>query len=75
MNATLEAKNPFKPTPLVFTTATSAARNSALRGLVPVTTSEATGVPAAPFVMSTRTCVAPAAVNLMSKACPLATSL
>ena len=74
MKESFEAKNPRRPRPLVFATATSAARRSALRGLDPVTTSEATAVPLGDLTMSTRTCVGVTAENLMSKANPLATS-
>ena len=68
----MPAKNPRRP--LVFVTATSAARSSALRRLVPVIVSLATGVPALPLVMVTLTWFAPAGVKWMEKAPPLATS-
>ena len=65
MKAIFDVKNPFNPRPLVFSTAMSAARRRALRTEVPVATSLCTGVPVLRAI-STRTCVAPTAVNLMS---------
>jgi hypothetical protein len=75
MKASRAVKKPLRFIPLVFCTAMSAARNKAFRALVPLATSEETGVAAAPRVMSTRTCVGVTALNLMSYAWPLATRL
>jgi len=73
INASLPAKKPRRSL-LVCVTATSAARNSALRELVPPTVSLNTGSPAEPRVMSTRTCAGPTNVKLRLYAASAAAS-